>query len=178
MCLRHFFEEKLQRMAPGERISLDREAIEWMLEEHGACAASHDASPRGRAGRSSIIGLGTGELGGMFGKEPSTMRGWLRDGVFGDSERLKPNGRDYRVPHQVAEAVAEKLMSGWRVVDGELIPPLGGIPPGPTLLGTPSRRAPAKPLTTPPAAKNARDTDPDRFKGRYAMSKARAGTAA
>ena len=139
MCLVAYWKSKLELMSPSESVTMTREDIKWLLQKHGhgSCgntpevlepteptvgcdahgpaAATELAPRRGRRPHGShTIPM----LAERFGKAQSTVRGWVASGMFGDPDRLKPNGRDYSVANSVVDEVESRLERGFRFADG------------------------------------------------------------
>lgn len=166
MCLKTYFESKVAIMAPGESVTLTREALEWILREHGDCRCAPEESRNPGSEQVSAVGYRTTDLATYFGRAASTIRGWIAGGVFGDPESLKPNGRDYEIPASHVEEVTRKLQQGWRIVRNQLVPPESTDQGGEhdrTAVSAESTRSESRPAPEAPRPRH----DPKRFRGRY-----------
>jgi hypothetical protein len=80
-----------EAMPPGGAVLLSRE---WLLAELEG-AGSHEAQPL-------AVDLTVPDLVRLLGKTPSTIRSWLRDGLFPGAYLL--HGKQWRVPRSAVEA--------------------------------------------------------------------------
>lgn len=127
MCIIEYFKDRAAGMGPGERQTIDRAWIEWLLDTH---ACDHTAPGAERiAAPASVKGYSALELAELFDRSDSTIRTWLGRGVFGDPAMLKPNGRDWHVPKVNVQVLQEKLSAGyWITADGLAEPSTGPAP--------------------------------------------------
>ena len=90
--------EGLQALAsalpPGSAVSVPRE---WLLELLGGPAVRHHAQ-RGAA----PADLTVADLSARFGRQVSTVRGWVERGLFPGAYRFQ--GREWRIPAASLEA--------------------------------------------------------------------------
>ena len=162
MCVCAMLREKAAGMGPGERLSVDREWIEWALDEHpcgcAGAADSSDSAPR------SALGYTVPELAEMFDWGLSTTRARLAAGVFGDPETLKPVPPEWHVPPEQVEELRRKLARGYQIGPDGLIDPSESRKATPS--GSDDQETAPQAETTPSGSPKVRKRKPRRSAGR------------
>jgi len=100
----------LAAMPPGTLVPRD-----WVLEQLSGVSPTPSESP-------ALVDLTIADLARLFGKRPSTVRGWVERGDFPGAYKL--HGKEWRVPasdvetfqHRQRRAKSDSRLSAWRSV--------------------------------------------------------------
>lgn len=98
----------LATMPPGTLVPRD-----WLVEQLSGVAPSPLEAP-------ALVDLTIADLARLFGKRPSTVRGWVQHGDFAGAYKL--HGKEWRVPVSAVEAFqdrqrkSEPRLAAWRSV--------------------------------------------------------------
>lgn len=101
----------LTAMPPGSLVPRD-----WLLEQLSSVSPATSESP-------ALVDLTIGDLAGLFGKRPSTVRAWVERGDFPGAYKL--HGKEWRIPVSAVEAFQHRQrqraapgsgLSAWRSV--------------------------------------------------------------
>jgi hypothetical protein len=93
---------ELQALPPGSLVPRD-----WMLGR-----LTEEPSPPSAAlpGTATTVDLTVGDLATLFGKRPSTLRGWIERGDFPGAYKL--HHREWRVPRSALDAFQQAQRAG------------------------------------------------------------------
>lgn len=126
MCdITNFLRERRAAMGPNERLTVDAEWIDWALEQY-ACLQSGSLDHGGSRAEEAALELrrySTAELAEIRNCSVSKIKEMCKTGVFGDPSTLKPNGRDWEVPHKNLVDLEKQLSAGWQITANGLIAP-------------------------------------------------------
>ena len=92
---------ELEAMPPGTLVPRD-----WLLTRLPSSA------PAGAVAPSAVVDLSIHDLARLFGRRPSTVRGWLERGDFSGAYKLF--GREWRVPQSALDAFLQSQRRGGR----------------------------------------------------------------
>lgn len=90
-------------LPPGALLPRD-----WLLEQ--LAATSPTPPPSAAPAAPPRVDLTVGDLARLFGKQPSTVRGWVERGDFPGAYKL--HGKEWRVPASSIEAFQERYRTG------------------------------------------------------------------
>jgi hypothetical protein len=155
MCMAEFFRTKLEAMGPGEKLVVDREWIQWLLDTQ-ACGCSAPGVDGGLPAAGSALGYTVKELAGILEWSVSKTKTRLAAGVFGDPDLLKPEPPAWNVPPDNLRALLAKLAQGYQITQEGLRPPADDRRAGPegawAATATPAEMPPeSKDVSLPPA---------------------------
>jgi Helix-turn-helix domain len=92
---------KLRGMPPGSLVPRD-----WLLEQLGESTSEIPAPEAPEV----VVDLKIDDLAKLFGKRPSTVRGWVERGDFPGAYKL--NGKEWRVPASGVKAFQDAQRTG------------------------------------------------------------------
>jgi hypothetical protein len=161
MCIADYLQKKREAMGPGERLVVDREWIEWVLDTHPCgCEAAESG---GLPAPASALGYTVAELGRIFDWSGSTTKLRLAAGVFGDPAMLKPEPPMWNVPPKNVHDLLKKLAQGHRIgPEGLEEPAEDGVhtaanrDAGDTRAGDADAQSPASPPPPPPTRRRSK----------------------
>ncbi|HVX39524.1 MAG TPA: hypothetical protein VHB25_08115 [Gemmatimonadaceae bacterium] len=124
MCLRSYFEHRLELMAPDETLVLSAEQIRWILAKHGdsesACVATNATGQNAiDSSRPTAAVFSVADLAAAFRTAESSMRALVANGLFGPAEAFRietdagsKRKMPYRVPATLVHLARELVQAG------------------------------------------------------------------